>query len=156
MDIGEKTKGMSRIELINFLKSLSAEQRIAYDKYKNNERQKKYKKNETNRKAANERSAKTMQANRKKNPEKYKAMNIVHNKTYQEKKPKATKKSVKMNEQAKNDVMDILNDIIDTIPKKSKDKKTREAVAKFNAKKQAGEPTRTYNTRSKLRTLNLL
>lgn len=55
----------------------------------------------------------------------------------------------------KNDVSSILNSIIEAVPVESKKKKNRQAVARHKAKKAQGE-TRTYNTRSKGRTLNLL
>jgi len=99
-----------------------------------------------------------MQENRKENPDKYKKLNIIHNRTYNAKKPKAQANEVlakqKAKEQAKNDVMDILNDIISSVPQIVKNKKNSQAVAKHNAKKQAGE-ARTYMTCSKRRTLNL-
>jgi len=61
----------------------------------------------------------------------------------------------KQKENVKNDVSSILNSIIDAVPIKSKNKKNSEAVARHKAKKEQGL-TRTYNTRSKGRTLNLL
>jgi hypothetical protein len=151
MEIEKKIEGMNRTDKMNFLKSLSPAERVLYDKYKNNQRQKRYKEDKDNKKKANERSKKIMQDNRKENPDKYKKMNIIHNRTYNAKKPKA---QAKAKEQAKNDVMDILNDIISSVPQIVKNKKNSQAVAKHKAKKQAGE-ARTYMTRSKSRTLNL-
>ena len=49
----------------------------------------------------------------------------------------------------KADITDILNSIIDTIPKKAQQKRNKEAVQRHKAKKEAGQPTKTYNTRSK-------
>ena len=57
-------------------------------------------------------------------------------------------------EKVKNDVSSILNSIIDAVPVKSKNKKNREAVARHKERKELGE-AKTYNTRSKGRTLNL-
>ena len=57
-------------------------------------------------------------------------------------------------EKVQNDVSSILNDIIDAVPIKSKNKKNSEAVAKHKERKASGE-ARTYKTRSKGRTLNL-
>ena len=57
-------------------------------------------------------------------------------------------------EKVQNDVSSILNDIIDAVPNKSKNKKNSEAVAKHKERKASGE-ARTYKTRSKGRTLNL-
>ena len=54
----------------------------------------------------------------------------------------------------KNDVSSILNSIIDAVPVRSKNKKNREAVARHKERKELGE-AKTYNTRSKGRTLNL-
>lgn len=64
---------------------------------------------------------------------------------------KARKARAELNEKRdKNDVVgDILNDIIDTIPKKVILKKNREAVAKHRAKKAVGEPVRKYNKKNK-------
>ena len=153
MEIEKKIEGMNRTDKMNFLKSLSPAERVLYDKYKNNQRQKRYKEDKENKKKANERSKKIMQDNRKEIPDKYKKMNIVHNRTtYNAKKPKA---QAKVKEQAKNDVMDILNDIISSVPQIVKNKKNSQAVAKHKAKKQAGE-ARTYMTRSKSRTFKFV
>ena len=56
-------------------------------------------------------------------------------------------------EKVKNEVSSILNSIIDVVPVKSKNKKNREAVARHKERKELGQ-TRTYDTRSKGRTLN--
>ena len=48
----------------------------------------------------------------------------------------------------------LFNSIIDAVPVKSKNKKNREAVARHKERKELGE-ARTYDTRSKGRTLNL-
>ena len=58
----------------------------------------------------------------------------------QEKERKVENKSI---------VSDILNDIIDTIPKKAQLKRNKEAVERHKAKKETGQPTKTYNTRSR-------
>ena len=50
--------------------------------------------------------------------------------------------------------MDILNDIISSVPQILKNKKNSQAVARHKAKKQAGQ-AKTYITRSNSRTLNL-
>ena len=55
----------------------------------------------------------------------------------------------------KNDVSSILNSIINAVPVIVKNKKNSQAVARHKAKKEQGL-TRTYKTRSKGRTLNLL
>lgn len=49
---------------------------------------------------------------------------------------------------AKDIAKDILNSIIDTIPKKVQQKKNREAVARHRAKKERGEQTRKYKKRT--------
>jgi hypothetical protein len=56
--------------------------------------------------------------------------------------------------EVKNDVSSILNSIIDAVIVKSKNKKNSEAVARHKERKELGE-ARTYNTRSKGRTLIL-
>ena len=46
-------------------------------------------------------------------------------------------------------VNDVLKSIIETIPEKSRLKKNNEAVKRHKAKKEAGEPTKIYNKRSR-------
>ena len=56
----------------------------------------------------------------------------------------------RLRQKEKKDIIgDILNSVIDTIPKQVQNKKNREAVARHRSKKEAGEPVKTYNTRSK-------
>ena len=57
-------------------------------------------------------------------------------------------------EKVKNDVSSILNSIIDAVPVVVKSKRTIEEVSRHEERKELGE-ARTYNTRSKGRTLNL-
>ncbi len=54
----------------------------------------------------------------------------------------------------KNDVSSIINRIIDAVPVAVKSKRNREAVARHK-ERNGLEEARTYNTRSKGRTLNL-
>ena len=77
--------------------------------------------------------------------------NAVHTLTDAIKARKARQELNKLNEKkAKKDIAkDILNDIIDTIPKKAKLKKNNEALKRHRAKKAEGVETKQYNTRGR-------
>ncbi len=70
-------------------------------------------------------------------------------------KARAELNKLKTAKESKQNVSDILNDIIAAVPTESKKKKNREAVARHRSKKPQGIPTKVYNTRSRGRTLNL-
>jgi len=70
-------------------------------------------------------------------------------------KARAEVNKLKTAKESKQNVSDILNDIIAAVPTESKKKKNREAVARHRSKKPQGIPTKVYNTRSRGRTLNL-
>lgn len=64
-------------------------------------------------------------------------------------KARKARAELKEKKEDKNIVGDILNDIINTIPKKAQQKKNKEAVKKHRAKKAVGEPVRKYNKKNK-------
>lgn len=64
-------------------------------------------------------------------------------------KARAQLKELAEKAKTKTEIKDILNSIIDTIPKKAQQKRNKEAVKRHRAKKEAGQTTKTYNTRSK-------
>jgi hypothetical protein len=76
-DIEAKMTGMNKSNKTLYLKGLSAEEREKYNRFRNNERQKRYK--EANREKANERSRIKMKENREQKPDKYKELNRKHN-----------------------------------------------------------------------------
>ena len=110
-----------RSEKTEYLRSLTAEQQLLYRRYKDNQRQKRYKENPTNRKKANELSKERMRELRSGEPEKYAEMNREHNKKYNEK-LKALK--------SKADAVKTLTDAI-------RAKKARREMAKLKAEKEA-------------------
>ena len=63
-------------------------------------------------------------------------------------KARKARAELKEKKEDKNIVGDILNDIIDTIPKKAQQKKNKEAVKKHRAKKAQGEPVKKYNKKN--------
>ena len=79
-EIVAKLKGLNKNEKTLFLKTLSAEEFLRYQRFRNNERQKKYKENPENKALANERSRLIMFVKREENPDKYKELNRKHNK----------------------------------------------------------------------------
>ena len=116
-----KMNGMTKLEKTEYLRSLTAEQQLLYRRYKDNQRQKRYKENPTNRKKANELSKERMRELRSGEPEKYAEMNREHNKKYNEK-LKALK--------SKADAVKTLTDAI-------RAKKARREMAKLKAEKEA-------------------
>jgi len=88
-DIEAKIKGLNKNEKTQYLKTLTAEDILRYNRYRNNERQKKYKENTEKKALANERSRLIMFKNREDDPEKYKALNRKHNKDYNDRQNKA-------------------------------------------------------------------
>lgn len=64
---------------------------------------------------------------------------------------RARKTPTQPNEESESQMIvnDVLNSIIETIPEKSRLKKNNETVKRHKAKKEAGEPIRAYNTRSR-------
>ena len=150
-DIAERMKTLNKYEKTQYLKGLTAEQQQKYKRYMTNERQKKYKQDKEKKELANERSRLIMFVNRETKPEYYKEQNKKHNKTYNDKKKQALKtiadaiKAKKARDtmrkakadKAKQTVKSILNDIIDTIPKKAELKKKAEYMRQYRAKKKA-------------------
>jgi hypothetical protein len=162
-----------------YLASLTPEQRKEYDKYYNKIRQRKFLLNNENRERTNkirlehirelrtspETSEEMKQQNIKdvKNfrlRQKAKQQEILNkinatNKINEAIKAKKAReelkelKELKRKEEIKGDIGDILNSIIDTIPKKAQQKRNKEAVARHRDKKIKGEEVKTYNTRSK-------
>ena len=96
-DIEIKMNGMTKLEKTEYLKGLSAEQQLLYRRYKDIQRQKRYKENPENRKKANELSRVRMEELRSGEPEKYKEMNREHNKKYNEKIKAINKKAEALN-----------------------------------------------------------
>ena len=163
-----------------YLSTLNQEQRKFYNQYLTKLRQDKFKADEANKKKYNEIRKDHIAELRKIEPEKMAIQNRKDVKAYKlRNKAKATELLLKQNasqtltdairakkaraemnklrieKQVKKDVSRILNSIIDAVPMERKEKKNREAVARHKAKEAQGE-TRTYATRSKGRTLNLL
>lgn len=81
-EIVAKMNNMNKNEKTLFLKTLSAEEHLKYLRFRNNERQAKYKEDPEKKALANERANKIMKKNREENPEKYKEMNRQYNKEY--------------------------------------------------------------------------
>ena len=120
-DIETKINGTTKLEKMEYLRNLTAEQQLLYRRYKDNQRQKRYKENPENRKKANELSKERMRELRSGEPEKYAEMNREHNKKYNEK-LKALK--------SKADAVKTLTDAI-------KARKARREMAKLKAEKEA-------------------
>jgi hypothetical protein len=163
-----------------YLARLTEDQKKYYNQYLTKLRQDRFKANESNKKKYNEIRKKHIEVLRETQPEKMAIQNRKDVKAHRlREKAKATELSTKQNatqtltdairarraraelkklkdqKDAKNAVSSILNSIINAVPVESKKKKNRDAVAKHKAKKASGQPTRTYLTRSKSRTLNL-
>lgn len=64
-------------------------------------------------------------------------------------KARAELKELSAKATTKSEIADILNSIIDTIPKKAQQKRNKEAVQRHRAKKAQGEQTQKYKTKSK-------
>ena len=126
-EIANRMKDMNKAEKTAYLKTLTAENVLKYQRFRNNERQKAYKQDPAKKALANERSRLNMFVNREKNPEKYKELNKKHNQDYykrnQEKKKLSKEDAVRIiqkqyrkKKEAESIVKDILSDIIDTAP----------------------------------------
>ena len=163
-----------------YLARLSQDEKKYYNQYLTKLRQDRFKADEANKKKYNEIRKTHIEYLRKTEPEKMAIQNRKDVKAHRlRNKAKATELTTKQNatqtltdairarkaraemnklrdeKNTKNVVSSILKSIIDAVPVESKKKKNREAVARHKTKKAQGEPTRTYNTRSKGRTLNL-
>jgi hypothetical protein len=161
-----------------YLARLTAEQRKEYDKYYNKIRQRKFLLNNENRERTNkirleyirelrsnpETSEEMKEQNikdvknyrlRQKTKEqeilnKVNAINKISDAIKSKKARDDVKKlkELKEKKEIKGEVINILNSIIDIIPKKVQQKKNKEAVAKHRAKKAQGEEVKKYKTRS--------
>ena len=162
-----------------YLARLTPEQRKEYDKYSNKLRQRKFLSNTENRERTNEirlKHIKELRTNPETSDEmkqqnikdvknfrlrqKTKEQEILNKLNAMNKISEAIKskkardelnklKELKEKKEIKGEVIDILNSIIDIIPKKVQQKKNKEAVARHRAKKAQGEEVKKYNTRSK-------
>jgi hypothetical protein len=144
-----------------YLKTLTDNQRLLYTRYSNKMRQQKFNENPANKQKLNDHRKEYIATQRKEKPEEFKQKNIKDVKAFRERekaklneieaKLKATEtftkhikavnarkevivlKAKKTNE----DVKDILNDIIETIPKQADLKKKRLYMREYRAKKKA-------------------
>ena len=98
----------------------------------NAERVKKHRENNKEHAAEYNRKYKKEFINREENKEKYKVLNRQHVNKHNENKTKAKPKE---NKEAQNIVIDLLNDLIGTIPKQAELKKKREYMREYRAKK---------------------
>lgn len=157
-----------------YLKSLTETERGFYEKEANKARQKKFNQDPKNVERYNMERRDNIAQKRKEEPIKMAKQNLKDVKAFRERQKqmkeeieaklkakqsltdaiKARKARIeikKLKEEKQKEIIgDILDSIIDTIPKKSKDKKNREAVAKHRAKKATGEPVKKYNKKSKV------
>ncbi len=108
-EIANRMKDMNKAEKTAYLKTLTAENVLKYQRFRNNERQKAYKQDPAKKALANERSRLKMFVNREKNPIKYKELNKKHNQDYYKRNQEKTKEAEKI-------AKDIINDIIDVAP----------------------------------------
>ncbi len=144
-----------------YLKTLTDNQRLLYTRYSNKMRQQKFNENKDNKDKYNEKRREYISKQREQKPDVFKQQNIKDVKAFRERekaklneieaKLKATEtftkvikalnarkevivlKAKKTNEE----VNDILNSIIDTIPKQADLKKKREYMKAYRAKKKA-------------------
>jgi hypothetical protein len=155
-----------------YLNTLTEREQEIYKKEDNKQRQKRFNANPENKAELNKYRKEHIAQKRKEEPEKYRANNVkdVRNFRLREQQmieainAKINAKSIltnaikarkarqemdllKQQKQKQQDVKSILNQLIDTIPKKVQQKKNREAVARHKAKKAEGTAT-TYNLRS--------
>ncbi len=85
MDIEQKLQELNKHQKTEYLKTLSADDRLRYTKHRNFERQKKYKENPDNKKKATGRAVKKMKEIRADRPEYYNELNKDHNKVNKKK-----------------------------------------------------------------------
>jgi hypothetical protein len=146
-DIAVKIKDMNKTQKTAYLKTLTAEKRLEYLRFKNNERQKAYKADPDKKALANERSRLKMFVNRENKPEKYKELNKKHNQDYNkrlkqkaaEDKAKVTlsdaiknmKARQKLNQlKTKKEVVDIVKDILNDMIDKAPNMKVVDGILK--------------------------
>ena len=108
-EIANIMKDMNKTEKTAYLKTLTAENILKYQRFRNNERQMAYKQDPAKKAIANERSRLKMVINRENNPNKYKELNKKHNKDYYKRNQEKTK-------EAENIAKDIMTDILDAVP----------------------------------------
>lgn len=144
-----------------YLKTLTDNQRLLYTRYSNKMRQQKFNENPANKQKLNDHRKEYIATQRKEKPEEFKQKNIKDVKAFRERekaKLNEIEAKLKANEtltkhikavnarkeiivlkakKTNEDVKDILNSIIDTIPKQADLKKKREYMREYRAKKKA-------------------
>lgn len=141
-----------------YIGRLTIEEKKNYDKFNTLLRQRKYLNNAENKRIAQEKKKDYIKELRTKEPEKMKEQNKKDVRNHRERnkekekelkeKEQRLKKEIedlKIKKETKEIIGDILNDIIETIPKKAQQKKRNEAVAKHREKKKKGDITKKYN-----------
>jgi hypothetical protein len=135
-----------------YLKGLTEIERTYYNKEANKERQRTFLKNPQNLARYNMERKDNIERKRREEKEKMAEQNRKDVKAFREREKELKAQieaKIKEEEMKKQIIGDILNNIIDTIPKKAQQKRNKEAVKRHRAKKAQGEPVKIYNTRNK-------
>ena len=144
-----------------YLKTLTDNQRLLYTRYSNKMRQQKFNENKDNKDKYNEKRREYISTQRKEKPEEFKQKNIKDVRAFREREKaklneiqaklnatetltnairvrKAKKEVITLKAKQTNDIVkNVLNCIIDTIPKEAELKKKREYMRAYRAKRKA-------------------
>lgn len=122
-----------------YLATLTDAQKLAYKRHSNKLRQQKFNEKPENKEALNAYRRKYIAEKRTEKPDEFKKQNIKDVRAFRDReKAKLNEIHAKVKASTINkDVKDILNDIIDTIPKQAELKKKREYMQQYRAEQKA-------------------